>query len=172
MGTLARDRLRGPNIGWKLLGPFGRNETFTWENFEQRVIIYENVVDVEDLNLHKPSFTKLVEAQRWKIVMMSTMEINIALPQVQEFYFTLDKDNSGYYNAKVDRQEFLRPMSLIFEVLGVPGEGDRSYIDNVRISSILDNYIAEDEKGGTVLAQGTNINNPMKAEARMTLIFW
>lgn len=72
------------------------------------MIIYENVVDVEDLNHQTPGFTEIVKAQGWKIAMMSTMKINIALPQIQEFYYTLDKVNPGCYKAKVDRQEFLR----------------------------------------------------------------
>lgn len=44
--------------------------TFDWkelrkENFEKRVIMYENYIDVDDLNNHFNGFHGLVEAQRW-----------------------------------------------------------------------------------------------------------
>lgn len=53
---------------------FERNETLLKEYFYNNMIVYGNLIDVEDLN-HR--FTELVEAQRWEMAMMSALEIRL-----------------------------------------------------------------------------------------------
>lgn len=37
------------------------------EDFDKKVIMYENMVDEEGLNHHNPNFTELMEVQGWEI---------------------------------------------------------------------------------------------------------
>lgn len=76
------------------------------EDFENRVIVYKNQVDVENLESHFGGFQGLVQTQSWKIAFMSTLDKKIALPKIREIYHTLVKVNEGYYKVNVNGQAF------------------------------------------------------------------
>lgn len=81
---------------------------FKMEDYDKWVIVYENQVDVEDLENHFGRFHVLMQTQSWEVAFMSTPMKKIALPQIKEFYFTLVKVNEGYYKSKVNMDFHLR----------------------------------------------------------------
>lgn len=93
--------------------------------------MYEHLIYVEDLNNHNVRFLQLVQAQSWDVAFMSPLGTNLALPQIREFYYTLEKVNKGYYTAKVEIQEFHLHSGLVTQVLGVPYDGNKIYFNNV-----------------------------------------
>lgn len=100
-------------------------------------------------------------------------EPKIAPPQIREFYYNMDKINSGYITTIVDDQEFHLWSSHIAKILEVPHEGDCSCFNNVRTRIFMENYILEDELVGSVSSQGSSFNNPAKAKVltKMAFIF-
>lgn len=102
---------------------------------------------------------------------MSTSESQVALPQIQEFYFTLDKVNTWYQKAKVDGEDFHLWLSHIVVVLRVVDEGTKTYFDKIRATNFLETYLEVDEFVGTVLALGTRFTNPMRAIELTWLVF-
>lgn len=36
-----------------------------------KVVVYENLIDVEDLNHHSDGFIELVQAQSWEVALMT-----------------------------------------------------------------------------------------------------
>lgn len=81
-------------------------EDFKIEDFQKQVIVYENQVDVKNLESHFVGFQGLVQTQCWEIAFISTLEKKIAFPQIREFYHTLVKVNEWYYKAKLNGQTF------------------------------------------------------------------
>lgn len=75
------------------------------ENFGMRVIVYENQVDIEDLESYFGGFQGLVQTQSWEITFMPTQK-KVTLLEIKEFYFTLIKMNKRYYKAKVNKKYF------------------------------------------------------------------
>lgn len=61
------------------------------------MIVYENQIDVEDLDSMFGGFLGLVQTQGWEIGFMPSPEKKIALLQVREFYHTLVKVNEENY---------------------------------------------------------------------------
>lgn len=101
---------------------FERNETLLKEYFYNNVIVYGNLIDVEDLNHHNPGFTELVEAQRWEMAMISALEIKVALSQIHKFYYTLNKINSASSKPRLmdkspTSRRVLLPKSTKFQMM-------------------------------------------------------
>lgn len=86
---------------------------------------------MEDLNEHHASFLELISAQQCEVALMNPPKTKVALPQIREFYYTLDKVNEGYYMEKVDEKDFHLWLSHIAKVLGVSNDGDNTYFDNI-----------------------------------------
>lgn len=68
--------------------------------------MYENLIDVPDLNEHHVGFQELIQAQKWVLALRTVPETNVMLPQIPQFYYTLDMVNEGYYMGKVDGPDF------------------------------------------------------------------
>lgn len=98
------------------------------------MVVYENIMDVEDFNYDNPGFFKPVGAQGWDVALMTGSEMKVTLPQIHEFYFTLDKVNEGHYKAKVDRHDFHLQLSHIAKVVGVAVDKNKVYFDNMKPS--------------------------------------
>lgn len=56
---------------------FEKNENLRREYFEKKVVVYENIINVEDLNELNAGFLELVQAQQWEVVLMTTQEIKV-----------------------------------------------------------------------------------------------
>lgn len=89
------------------------------DDFEKRAVMYEDHIDVDDLNNHFNGFHGFVDAQSWEIALMQALEKKVALPQIRKFYYTLTKMNEGYYKAKVNRQEFNLRLVHIVQLLKI-----------------------------------------------------
>lgn len=123
---------------------------------------YENLIDVLDLNEHHVGFLELIQAQQWVMALRTIPETIVMLPQIPQFYYTLDKVNEGYYMSKVDVLDFHFWSSYIAEVLGVPDDGDKTYFDNIRTDHFLEEMLEADEIVRTMITSRTRFNNPIK----------
>lgn len=103
---------------------------FKMNDFENWVLVYENQVNVEDLERH---YGGLQTCWKRKVgTLMSTSGNKIALPQIREFYHTLVKANEGTI--------ILRWIGKC-SILGKPNcttlrssdDGDKTYFDNVQL---------------------------------------
>lgn len=146
---------------------------FKMEEFDKRVIVYENLVDVEDLENHFEGFQGLVQIQSWEVAFMSAPVKKIALPQIKKFYYILVKVNDGYYKAKVKKKDFHLRSGNIAQLLGAPNDGDKTYFDNVQLEHLLSEFMRREELNGTVVTSGTILSSPMKTRdpTKMALIF-
>lgn len=73
------------------------------EDFERKVVMYENLTNVQDTNNQIDDFFGFVRGQTWEMALMSTPKKKIALWQIWELHHTLVIMNEGYYKAKVDK---------------------------------------------------------------------
>lgn len=60
--------------------------------------MYENQVNVEDLESHFGGFLGLFQTQSWEITFMTTPERKIVIPQIKKFYHTLDDGDGTYFD--------------------------------------------------------------------------
>lgn len=123
---------------------------------------YENLIDVLDLNEHHVGFLELIQAQQWVMALRAIPETIVMLPQILQFYYTLDKVNEGYYMSKVDGLDFHFWSSYIVEFLGVPDDGDKTYFDNIRTDHFLEEMLEVDEIVRTMITSRTRFSNPIK----------
>lgn len=70
------------------------------DDFDKRIIVYENQADIENLNYHIEGFQRLVQTQGLEIALMLTLKKNVVLPQIRKFYHTFVKVNEDYYKVK------------------------------------------------------------------------
>lgn len=100
---------------------------------------------------------------------MSTLKKKVELPQIREYYHTLEKVNEGYYKVKVDRQVFHRRSGQIAQLLGVSDDGNVTYFDNVQLEHLVTEFVSREELDGNMVTMG-----PMKALdlTKMALVFW
>lgn len=76
-------------------------------------------MDVEDMESHIGWFHGLVQTQSREVAYMSTRVKKIALPKINELYFTSVRVNEGYYKTKVNKDFHLRSNNIA-QLLGVP----------------------------------------------------
>lgn len=138
------------------------------------MFVYENYVDVENLDNHIGGSQGLVLTQSWENALMSALEKEAALSQIREVYHTLVKVNEGYYKEKVNRQDFHLTSRNIAQLLSVPDDGDETYFDNVQLEHLLIEFVSQEELVDTFVTIGTTLTNTMKAQnlTKMTLVFW
>lgn len=94
---------------------------------------------------------------------MSALKKSVALLQIREFYYNLDKMNKGYYKSTIDKEVFHVRSSHIAQHHGVPDDGDKTFFDNVQLEHFLSEFVTKKQLDGTVVNKGTILTNLMRA---------